>query len=47
MELSTIGFFTIVCLDTKPFSGSEAHNDIVFLQTLLLLLFKSFSSYAY
>ena len=30
-------------LDTKPLSGSEAKGDLVLIQTLLLLIGKSFS----
>ena len=39
------GHFTVVCLDTKPLSGSEAKGDLVLIQTLLLLICKSFSCY--
>ena len=41
-----IGYFTVVCLRTKPLSGSEAQVDLVLIQTLLLLICKSFSCYA-
>ena len=43
-----IGHLTFVCLDTKPLSGSEAEVlvDLVFIQTILLLICKSFSCYA-
>ena len=40
-----IGPFTIACLDTKPLSGSEAQVDLVLIQTLLLLICKSFNCY--
>ena len=32
-----IGPFTVVCLENKPLSGSEAQVDFVLIQTLLLL----------
>ena len=41
-----IGPFTVACLDTKPLSGSEAQVDLVLIQTLLLLICKSFNCYA-
>ena len=41
-----ISYFTVVYLDTKPLSRSEAHVDLVLIQTLLLLICKSFSCYA-
>ena len=34
----TIGQFIVVCLGTKPLSGSEAQDDLVLIQTLLLPL---------
>ena len=45
-ETLTVGHFTVVCLGTKPLSGSEAQVDLVLVQTLLLLICKSFSCYA-
>ena len=33
-----IGHFTVLCLDTKPLSGSEAQGDLVLFQPLLLLI---------
>ena len=42
----TIGHFTVVCLGPEPLSGREAEGDLVLIQTLLLLICKSFSSYA-
>ena len=43
---SSIDHFTVVCLDTKPLSGSEAQGDLVLIQNLLLLIRKSFSCHA-
>ena len=37
---------SLVWLDTKPLSASEAQGDLVEIQTLLLLICKSFSCYA-
>ena len=34
----SINHFTVVHLDTKPLSGREAQGDLVFIQTLLLLI---------
>ena len=36
-----IDHFTVVCLVTRPLSGSEAGGDLVLIQTSLLLLCKS------
>ena len=41
-----IHHFTVVCLVAWPLNGSEAGVDLVLIQTSLLLLCKSGSSYA-
>ena len=41
-----IRHFTVVFLDIKLLSGSEAYGDLVFIQTHLLLICKCLSSYA-
>ena len=41
-----IGHFTVVCLDTKPLSGTKVEVDLVLTQTLLLSICKFFSCYA-
>ena len=41
-----IHHFTVVCLVTWPLNGSEAGVDLVLIQTSLLLMRKSGSSYA-
>jgi len=43
---NTIDHFTVVCSVTWPLNGSEAGDDLVLIQTLLLLLCKSSCSYA-
>ena len=39
-----IGHFTVVCLVTWPWIGSEAGGDLVLIQTSLLFICRSFSS---
>ena len=41
-----IGHFTVVCLVTWPWIGSEAGGDLVLIQTSLLFTCKSCCSYA-
>ena len=41
-----IDHFTVVFLVTWPLNGNEAEGDLVLIQTLLLLLYKSSCSYA-
>ena len=43
---STIDHFKVVFLVTWPLNGIEAEGDLVLIQTLLLLLWKSRCSYA-
>ena len=42
----TIGHFTVVCLVTWPWIGSEAGGDLVLMQTSLLFICRSCCSYA-
>ena len=44
MERGSVGHLAVVCLDTKPLSGSEARGDLVVIQTLcsVLLMLTSF-----
>ena len=45
-NLSSMGYFRVVCLVTLPLSGSEARVDLVLIQTLLLFTCKSCCSHA-
>ena len=46
LYVAIIDHFTVVGLVTWPLNGSEARGDLVLIQTCLLLLCKSSSSYA-
>ena len=45
-QVLPIDHFSVVCLGTKSLSVSEAQVDLVLIQTLLVLICKSFSCYA-